>query len=214
VSSHRTSSLTVFQEFLPQTRFELLHGRVSQLDDGERVHLPIHKRGATIAYETLQRIAPEVVEFYKSEGLLQTISSFAGEAVLPTPPHDQSSCSILIYDREGDHIGWHYDWNFYAGRHFTALLPFINRNAAGTGSSSAELLIQTHDGPEIVPTPPNQMIVFEGALVRHCVRRLSPNEKRVVLSMTFCTNPGASTGRSIIRRFKDIAYFGPRALWT
>jgi hypothetical protein len=204
----------VFPDFLSQDRLESLRDRVEQLDGRERVHLPVHKRGATISYETLQRAGPEIVGFYKSEELGRTISSVAGEAVFPTPSHDQSSCSILIYDREGDHIGWHYDWNFYAGRHFTALLPLINRNANRTGASSADLLVQTLDGPEIVPTPPNRMVVFEGARVRHCVRPLGPNEKRVVLSMTFCTNPAASTAQSIFRRFKDIAYFGPRALWT
>jgi hypothetical protein len=110
VPGYLTSFPTVFPNFLPQCRFDLLRHRVEQLGDGERVHLPIHKRGATIAYETLQRIAPEIAGFYKSEELLQFISSVAAEAVLPTPSHDQSSCSILIYDRVGDHIGWHYDW--------------------------------------------------------------------------------------------------------
>jgi hypothetical protein len=29
--------------------------------------------------------------------------------VQPTPIHDQSSLSVLFYDRPGDHIGRHYD---------------------------------------------------------------------------------------------------------
>ena len=55
--------------------------------------------GVTTAYETLQRIVSEIVEFYQSEELIETISSVAGETVLPTPSHDQSACSILISKR-------------------------------------------------------------------------------------------------------------------
>ena len=30
-----------------------------------------------------------------------------------------TSCCILVYDREGDGIDWHYDVNYYFGRFFT-----------------------------------------------------------------------------------------------
>jgi len=55
---------------------------------------------------------------------------------------------------------------------------------------------------------------IEGACVRHRVTHLGAGEKRVVLSMTFCTDPRATPLQSAGRRFKDIAYYGPRALWT
>jgi hypothetical protein len=142
------------------------------------------------------------------------ISAFAGESVQPTPDHDQSSCSILIYEHPGDHIGWHCDWNFYNGRHFTALLSLVNQDAWGRGCSSADLMVQVSSGTKILPTPSNTLIVFEGAFLRHCVKPLGWGQRRVMLSMTFCTDPRASVMKSVARRFKDIAYFGPRALWT
>jgi len=204
----------VLRDFLPREQFHRLLTRVLKLTDGERVHIPRHKRGETVAYETLEQIGPELVSFYRSPELLEVVSALAGEAVAPTPPRDQSSCSILIYDQQGDHIGWHYDWNFYDGRHFTALLSFVNENTSKTGPSAAQLVVRSPLGPRVVPTPPNTFIVFEGAFVRHCVRPLASGEKRVMLSMTFCTNPNASAIKQTIRRFKDIAYFGPRALWS
>jgi hypothetical protein len=35
-----------------------------------------------------------------------------------------------------------------------------------------------------------------------------------MLSMTYCTDPGATLWQGASRRIKDTAFFGPRALWT
>jgi hypothetical protein len=56
--------------------------------------------------------------------------------------------------------------------------------------------------------------MFEGVRVFHKVTRLEENELRVMLGMTFCTRPQTSPLKGALRRFKDIAYFGVRALWT
>jgi hypothetical protein len=204
----------VLSDFLPQSQFERLLEQVRSVATGKRVNVPRHKRGATVSYSALRRVAPEVVEFYSSEAMLKAVSSLAGEDVLPTPTHDQSSCSILIYNQPGDHIGWHYDWNFYNGRHFTALLTFVNRHATRNALSSAELFVRSPQGQKTIPTPPNSLVLFEGALLRHCVRPLGKDETRIVLSMTFCTDANTSRLKEAFRRFKDIGYFGPRALWN
>ncbi|HRY17268.1 MAG TPA: hypothetical protein P5149_02595 [Candidatus Competibacteraceae bacterium] len=47
---------------------------------------------------------------------------------------------------------------------------------------------------------------------RHRVRRA--NCGSFILSMTFCTRPHTSRLKGTIRRSKDIAYFGVRALWS
>ena len=90
-------------------------------------------------------------------------SAIVGEKLVPTPIYDQSSCSLLFYEKPGDHIGWHFDHNFYRGRHFTLLIPLVNLNQETRQASSAQLMIQ-RDGKEIVvPTLPNAFILFEGA---------------------------------------------------
>ena len=94
------------------------------------------------------------------------------------------------------------------------LVPLVNRHLREDRLSSAQLVIR-QDGREVaIPTPPNTLIVFEGARVFHKVTRLEENELRVMLSMTFCTRPETSLIKSTLRRFKDIAYFGVRALWS
>jgi len=132
----------------------------------------------------------------------------------PTPINDQSSLSLLFYNKPGDHIGWHYDHNFYRGRHFTLLLAIVNTGQAAHGLSHAVLEARV-GGREIgISTAPNTLVVFEGALVQHQVTPIHERERRIMLSMTYCTDPRAQWWQAASRRIKDTAFFGIRALWT
>jgi hypothetical protein len=202
------------QDFLPEKTFRSLRIVAARQLQSERVHIPIHKRGATISYHDLHYCAPELVAFYLSPQLRAWCSAVIGERVQPTPLSDLSSCSLLIYDQPNDHIGWHYDLDFYRGRHFTLLLSLINTDASGTGVSSANLTILRDRRETLIATPPNTLVMFEGAHIYHSVSPLRERERRVILSMTFCTDPSATPLQNLERRAKDIAYFGLRALWT
>jgi hypothetical protein len=201
-------------DFLPKSVFGILHDVAERQAQTERVHIPVHKRGATISYHALHYCAPELVAFYLSPAFHAWCSGVVGESIEPTPLHDLSSCSLLVYDRPNDHIGWHFDLNFYRGRHFTALLSLVNSDAEGSGVSSANLLVRQNGYDTVIQTPPNTFVLFEGADTYHSVTPLRENERRIILSMTFCTNPSASAIQIFERRVKDIAYFGLRALWT
>ena len=201
-------------DFLPESVFAILRNGAERQAQSERVHIPVHKRGATISYHALHYSAPELIAFYLSPAFHAWCSGTVGESVQPTPLHDLSSCSLLIYDRPDDHIGWHFDLNFYSGRHFTALLSLVNSNVDGAGVSSANLLVRQNGRDTVIPTPPNTLVLFEGADTYHCVTPLRDGERRIILSMTLCTDRKASTLQRFERRVKDIAYFGLRALWT
>ncbi|MFO1351780.1 MAG: hypothetical protein U1F68_14355 [Gammaproteobacteria bacterium] len=146
--------LVALADFLPQSTFNALRRHALTIAEAERSYVPGHKKGGTVAYADLQRRAPELVAFYQAPELIQLCSRIVGERLLPTPIHDQSSCSLLIYDRPADHIGWHYDHNFYDGRHFTVLYALINENRASGALSSAQLTIRCAGADRIVPTPP------------------------------------------------------------
>lgn len=199
---------------LPPAILDHLRQVVAGARRNERSYIPGHKQGGTISYEHLHHLAPELVAFYHSSELRDLVSAIVGVPVVPTPLHDQSSCSLLVYERPRDHIGWHYDHNFYRGRHFTVLLCLVNEDRVHGGLSSAHLQARLDGKEEVIPTPPNTLVVFEGAQVLHRVTGLGPEQTRVQLSMTFCTDPSAPWLKSLIRRGKDMAYFGIRALWT
>jgi hypothetical protein len=219
--SYRPESLPDFghhlvsiPDFLPEAVFQHLRQEM-EVAQSERTFIPFHKKGGTLSYETLHKALPMGVALYLSEHLRQVCSAIIGETVMPTPLNDQSSCSLLIYENPGDHIGWHYDHDFYHGRHFTVLLSLANERCDTPQTLSSTHLIAKPAGQEmIVPTPPNTLVIFEGAKVLHKATPLGDNEKRVLLSMTYCTNPATSLIKSLIRRGKDTAFFGIRALWT
>jgi hypothetical protein len=205
-------------DVLPAQTFSALRAEAERLVAPERSFVPAHKKGGTVAYETLIASAPAIVALYHSKGFRDFISRLIGVAVQPTPLNDQSSLSVLVYDRPGDHIGWHYDHNFYRGRHFTVLLMMINAGHAADGLSHGETRArvggQDTQQEIAVRAAPNTLTVFEGAQVRHKATPVAANELRLVLSMTYCTDPRAQWWQAVSRRIKDTAYFGVRALWT
>ena len=204
----------VLPDLLSAGTFVALKAEAERLVAPERSFVPVHKKGGTVAYETLIASAPTVVSFYHCADFQDFISRLVGARVRPTPIHDQSSLSVLFYDKPGDHIGWHYDHNFYRGRHFTVLISLINERHGTDQPSSAQLVTRRGRHDETVPMPPNTLVLFEGAQVLHKVTPLGEGETRVTLSMTFCTDPAAPLWKAVARRFKDVAFFGVRALWT
>lgn len=212
------SNLATVPDVLPAPAFGAIKAEAERLASPERSFVPAHKKGGTIAYETLIASAPAIVALYHSRGFQAFISRLVGVVVRPTPINDQSSLSVLVYDKPGDHIGWHYDHNFYRGRHFTVLLMLANAGHATDGLSHGET--QARIGGQdacheiAVRAQPNTLTVFEGARVRHKATPIQAGELRVVLSMTYCTDPRARWWQGVSRRIKDTAYFGLRALWT
>jgi len=208
------------QESLIRTRDVLTPVALAQLQGEckqnrarvERSYVPLHKKGGTLCYERVHLHAPACLALYHSPQLRTWISRVVGEPVYPTADHDQSSCSLLYYDEVGDHIHWHFDHNFYRGRHFTVLVSLMNRGPHGLSSGMLER--KDRDGNVVqVDTRENTLVVFEGKQVRHRASPIDADETRIMLSMTFGTNPQIGWGWEMLRRVKDTAYFGPRVLW-
>ena len=206
--------LATFEDFLPAPALAAVTADAERLVAPERSYIPAHKKGGTVAYETVIASAPALVALYQSDEMRQFISRLVGVRVQPTPIADQSSLSVLFYDKPGDHIGWHYDLNFYRGRHFTVLLPVVNRGTGEGGLSHARLTAALPGGELDIATPPNKLVVFEGARVKHKVAPIIAGERRMVVSMTYCADPREYWWQGAARRIKDTAFFGVRALWT
>jgi len=209
-----TDRIVTIPNLLPEKTFSKLRASALRHLSTERSYFPGHKKGGTVSYEELHITAPDIIAFYHSRYMQKLCSFIVGEQVIPTPINDQSSCSLLFYDKPKDHIGWHYDYNFYNGRHFTVLLPVVNEHRTEKRLSSANLVVRRDNQEITLPTPPNALILFEGACVYHKVTPLAADEIRIIISMTYCTEPKSSVLKSSLRRAKDMAYFGIRALWT
>jgi hypothetical protein len=56
-------------------------------------------------------------------------------------------------------------------------------------------------------------VLFEGAKTLHRATPIADGDTRVMLSMTYATDPTISWYKEVIRRCKDVAFYGLKALW-
>lgn len=198
----------------PETLQRLRNEALANLSRGLRSYIPVHKKGRSLPYEFIHEHAPTCLSFYHSRAVQEWVSAVVGVKVHPALDHDQSALSILFYDQPGDHIQWHYDHNYYHGRQFTVLLSLVNQSGSGAGLSAGTLQRRSGDGTEVsIPTEENTLIIFEGARVVHRVTPTAPGDLRIMLSMTYNTDPRIRPIMELARRIKDTAFHGIKAVW-
>lgn len=179
-----------------------------------RNYLPGHKQGGSVSRHTLDEMAPFVAQLYRSTALIDWLSELAGEKLQVSPPEDPHAYAFYFYTRPGDHIGWHYDTSYYAGRRYTLLIGVIDQ-------SSCRLDYELHTreaGAAVIPgsvqIPPGGLVFFDGDKLRHRISPLGENEKRVCLTFEYVTDPRMHFGWRVISNMKDaFGYFGFRQVF-
>jgi hypothetical protein len=168
--------------------------------DGTRVEI-YKKRQKAISIQKLQAKLPEIVEWYKS--LTPQISELIGEQVKVTPLNQPNSLSLVVYEKEGDFIDWHFDTNHYNGRYFTLLLPVTvaptcgNYQYRNADQETETIYLQQGEG-----------VLFEGDRVFHRGKELCKNQRRVVLSCTFTSSQTITPPEAILNFIKNWGIFG------
>ncbi|HVW70752.1 MAG TPA: hypothetical protein VHB68_17360 [Steroidobacteraceae bacterium] len=202
-------------DFLPPEATRQLVAAVSAVRGSvNRNYLPGHKQGGSVSRHTLDELAPFVPDLYRSPALIAWLSELTGEKLLVCPPGDPHAYALYFYTRPGDHIGWHYDTSYYAGRRYTLLLGVIDE-------SSCRLDYELHtreEGAAVVPgsvrIPPGGLVFFDGDKLRHRITPLGENEQRVSLTFEYVTDPKMHVGWRVISNLKDaFGYFGFRQVF-
>jgi hypothetical protein len=179
-----------------------------------RNYLPGHKQGGSVSRHTLDEHAPCIAALYRSPALIHWLEGIAGERLQPAPEHDPHAYALYFYTRPGDHIGWHYDTSYYAGRRYTLLLGVVDR-------SSCRLDYELHTRERGVATvpgsiriPPGGLVFFDGDALRHRITPLGKGERRVSLTFEYVTDPRMHRGWRLISNMKDaFGYFGFRQVF-
>jgi len=161
-----------------------------------------NKRGITISTQHIQKYAPNLIYYYQNK-LCNIVSSQLKLKLFPTNLNLPTSCSLLIYENEGDWINWHYDYNYYNGRFFTLLIPIINN------STCTEFQFMNNKNEiKSVKLNNNNSVCFEGNYLYHRASKLCKNEKRIILSCQYVTDNTMSSLNKIRLKIKDYAYVG------
>jgi alkylated DNA repair dioxygenase AlkB len=205
----------IVDEFLPQ---ELLRRCQAELETLKphvhRNYLPGHKKGGSIAYETVNALAPSITGVYHSPPLLGFLRRVVGAEMNECPPNDPHRCALYAYTEEGDHMGWHYDTSYYKDRRWTVLAGLKDQ-------SSSRLLCLLHTrnrGRDIVKLElqikPGMLVIFNGDKVYHAVSPLKKGESRYIVSMQYVTTGEMNPLMRFISNMKDaVAYFGIRGVF-
>jgi alkylated DNA repair dioxygenase AlkB len=212
----RQGAFLYLADFLtPEVTAQLVSAVAAVEPSVNRNYLPGHKQGGSVSRHTIDELAPFVAELYRSPALIGLLQELAGEPLQLSPPDDPHAYALYFYTRPGDHIGWHYDTSYYAGRRYTVLLGVLDQ-------SSCRLDYELHTreaGAKVVPgsvqIPPGGLVFFDGDKLRHRITPLGENEKRVSLTFEYLTDQSMHPGWRLISNLKDaVAYFGLRQVFS
>jgi hypothetical protein len=208
-------SFLYVDNFLPAELTVQLIAAVSAVEGSiNRNYLPGHKQGGSVSRHAIDHQAPVIAELYRSAALLHWLQQLTGERLQLSPPDDPHAYALYFYTRPGDHIGWHYDTSYYAGRRYTLLLGLID-------DSSCRLDYQLHTREKAAPVvsgslkiAPGGLVVFNGDALRHRITPSLPGETRVSLTFEYVTDPRMHPWWRLISNMKDaFAYFGFRQVF-
>jgi hypothetical protein len=179
-----------------------------------RNYLPGHKQGGSVSRHAVDELAPFIAEVYRSPALIAWLGRLAGEPLQVSPPEDAHAYALYFYTRAGDHIGWHYDTSYYAGRRYTLLIGLIDES-----SCRLDYELRTREaGAKIVAgsvrIPAGGLVFFDGDKLKHRITPLAAGERRVSLTLEYLTDPRMHRGWRLISNMKDaVAYFGFRQVF-
>ena len=208
-------AFVILPDFLPPELTAQLVAAVAAVGRSvNRNYLPGHKQGGSVSRHAIDELAPVIANLYRSPALIEWLGQLAGERLHMSPGDDPHAYALYFYTRAGDHIGWHYDTSYYAGRRYTLLLGVIEE-------SSCRLDYQLHTRNRgrnavsgSVQIPPGGLVFFDGDALRHRITPLGEGETRVSLTFEYLTDPRMHGWWRFVSNMKDsLAYFGFRQVF-
>lgn len=209
---HADGELVVLPDLVPAA---LCAEALAEIDrvPATRSRLPWLRSAQHVGWRTLQRVAPLSTAIYRSQVFLDWTSELVGRAMHLKDDQDDHACATYEYDRKGDGMRFHYDTcGCEEGASYTQLLSLCDR-------STQRLLVDLHtkDSRPVerreLRTPPGTMVIFCGSKVWHGVSKMGAGQRRVILSMSYASNPSMPPLRRLYENAKDaVLYFGPSAL--
>jgi alkylated DNA repair dioxygenase AlkB len=180
-----------------------------------RRRVPWVRKAGTVGQTSIAKGAPFLNALYHSPSFLTFAQELCGASLTVKHERDAHAATLYVYQRPGDHVGWHYDDCGCEGEaSYTATVGLINDS-----QSVVQFRLWESDPTRTqtlaLPAAPGSLAFFCGAKVYHRVTPLGEGEERVVYSFSHVTAGKRLTG---VRRFKEnfwdaLLYFGPKAIF-
>jgi hypothetical protein len=200
VSDNDFCALKVFDYKIPDNIYNSLLNIGMNDENSKRVEIYNWKSGKTVATNKINQLDRNIIDWYID--FSKVISNIIGQDVKHTSLLFPTSCALLVYDKPGDFINWHFDQNHFKGRFFTVLLPITVEETDTKYTYIDPLGVRQHISQN------DGNIVFEGSKVFHAATKLGPNQKRIVLSLQYVTDDTIDSYNSFLMMLKDFAYIG------
>ena len=205
------------ERFLPPALVEIMASEARQLmPAAHRAYVPFVRKAGAIGRTAIGAAAPALDALYRSPGFLDFASRLCGAPLAHKSERDAHAAALYVYDRPGDHVGFHYDdCGCEDTASYTASFGLINR----TRSRVHFQLFRSDPGRQMkelyVPMAPGSLVFFCGSRAYHRVTPLAPGEERVVFSFAHVRAGKRLTGFwRFVENVKDAAlYFGPKAIF-
>ncbi len=209
------SSFVFLPEFLTHELTAQLAAAVADVEGSvNRNYLPGHKQGGSVSRHLIDAQAPVIADLYRAPALSRWLGELAGETLQHSPADDPHAYALYFYTRVGDHIGWHYDTSYYAGRRYTLLLGVIEQSSCRL---DYELHTRRHGVERVagsVQIPPGGLVFFDGDALRHRISPAAAGDRRVSLTFEYVTDPRMHRWWRLISNMKDsFGYFGFRQVF-
>jgi len=164
----------------------------------------VFRKATTINGDQItNKVIPQI---YHNNNFLNLINYITDNNYLPVYPYDKSSINLLIYDKANDYINWHFDPNHYIGNRITVLVCIQNEGNNGQELSSSKLNyidINTKEEKSL-KMKPNSVLIFDGTKIFHSATGINQDEKRLLLSFTYCDVCKETVYGNFIKNIKEL----------
>lgn len=167
---------------------------------GKRIEIP-KKHQKNISSSIILQQMPEIENFYSM--CIPIVSGVIGEKVEILDKSVETRMTLVVYEKEGDYIDWHFDTNHYDGRFFTLLIPVTFEPTCGNYQYKNE-----NGEDNDLEIFKGEAILFEGDKVFHRGKMLCKDQHRVILSFTFVTNTQMNLWNYAMIKMKTLGVYG------
>jgi len=184
---HEDDGLILLEDFIPPAQREAMAREVhALLPVARRTHVLLVRKAEAVCHFDIVERAPTLRALQRSPSLRALFRRVTGHDLEYRDEGDPHASGLYVYNRRGDHVGWHYDdCGCAPDASFTVIAGVID-------DSTSRLEVELHRKtpgrtPErrSITTRPGTFAFFRGSSVYHRVTPLGAGQERVTFSFVY-----------------------------